>query len=591
MRISALRRVGLMVVLFGVTATATFVAAPAHGQQVFPCDSSGPGNYSKVSRPPEHGFLPQEVVSIPSALDGVSIQIGLVRPDVPEGMRVPVIVEASPYYHPLQGIDLRTCKARLTENFVPQGYAVALVAVRGSADSGGCMNLFGPKERADLNQAVTWLAERPWSSGAVGMTGLSYNGSTPWEVASFGNPYLKTIVPASGVPDLFDLLFGGGVPDWRGPTTIINNVYYAESAAFYLPGRSFQSTAEVLACPEYVDGNGAAIHSGVTGEFDPFNYWAQRRYRPSVEERYRGSILLVQGLQDWNVNPGLQFPWVNDLVERSRRDDAPGEIAIKYMLGQWGHSLPDGRRSDWADILLRWFDYWLLEERNVDLGPTAEVQDSSGKWRASDAWPPAGTDTTWLLTTDGRLSSAASDPTGAKRVMVDPFHLQGGGQQINLPNDLRERCEAATCAQFRTEPFSEEFRFAGRPKVRLTVTPQGPGGQLSVYLFSVAEGQVQRLGWGQVDLRFPNGIPSETPKAQAVTAGAQMVVDFPLQPLDAVVPRAGQLVMIVSEGSAYNRLPTMPNYPIDIAVGGEQSALTVTQITPAPDEFFTPGSG
>jgi predicted acyl esterase len=35
-----------------------------------------------------------------------------------------------------------------------------------------------------------------------------YDGSTPWMVAAQGDPHLKTIVPASGVPDLFTLLYG-----------------------------------------------------------------------------------------------------------------------------------------------------------------------------------------------------------------------------------------------------------------------------------------------------------------------------------------------------------------------------------------------
>jgi putative CocE/NonD family hydrolase len=584
-------RWALRLLLVVALAAALLSAAPppsAQAQQMLPCDFGGAGSYATVSRPAQYDFLPQQVVTIPSELDGVAIQMSIVRPDVPEGTRVPVIVEASVYYHPLQSVDARTCKARLTENFVPQGYAVVLLAVRGSADSGGCMNLMGPKERADIDQAITWLGTQSWSNGAVGMSGLSYNGATQWMAAAFGNPHLKTIVPASGVPDLFDLLFGGGVPDWRGPSTIITNIYYAESAAFYLPGRSVQSTAEVLACPEYVDGNIATGHAGVTGELDPVGYWAQRRYLDQIAENYRGSIFMVQGMQDWNVSPGFQFPWVNELVERSRRDSGPG-IRIKYMLGQWGHSHPDGRRADWGDILLDWFDHELKGDTTVDLGAVADVQDSTGLWRTAGSWPPAGTDTTWSLTSDQRLSPQPSDATGTVTVTADPFHVQTANQTLNLPQDVRDLCEWATCAKFTTDDFAEEFRFAGRPQARLTATPHGPGGQLSVHLFSVVEDDVLRLGWGQVDLRFPNGIQPGDPKAQPVSAGAPVELDFGLQPLDAVVPAGGRLVMVVSQGTAHNRFPGMSGAPIDVHVGGDSAALTVTHIQPTADDFFTPG--
>ena len=590
----AMRRWSHPAVVVTVLALAAtlLVARPevAHAQQALPCDNGGPGSYAEVSRPPKYEILPQEVVTIPSALDGVPIQMSIVRPDVPAGTRVPVIVEASVYYHALQGVDARTCKARLTENFVPQGYAVVLLAVRGSADSGGCMNLMGPKERADIDQAITWLGERPWSSGSIGMNGLSYNGATQWMAAAFGNPYLKTIVPASGVPDLFDLLFGGGVPDWRGPSTIITNVYYAESAAFYLPGRSLSSTAEVVACPEYADGNAATLYAGATGELDPWGYWSQRRYLDDIEERYRGSVLLVQGLQDWNVSPGQQFPWIKRLLEASH--DGPGRrdgIRIKYMLGQWGHSHPDGRRSDWADILLDWFDHELKGVRNVDLGAVAEVQDSSGQWRRADDWPPAGLMTSWALTSDNRLAPQADDADTTQRIGPDPFHVQTANQTLNLPEDVRSRCEGVSCATFVTEALDAELRMAGRPQVRLGVTPSGPGGQLSVHLFSVDGSTVRRLGWGQVDLRFPNGVPTGVPRAAAVTAGERMEVDFPLQPLDAVVPAGAQLMMVVSQGTAHNRFPGMSGAPMDIHVGGEHSALTATRIQPRPSDFFEPG--
>ena len=141
----------------------------------------------------------------------------MVRPEVPAGVKVPVIVDASVYFHPLQTLDFRACRPFLTENYVPQGYAVALIAVRGTADRGGCMNLMGSGERFDLDQAITWLGTQPWSTGSVGMIGKSYDGATQWMVAPFGNKYLKTIVPVSGVPDLYELMHGGRHVDWRGP--------------------------------------------------------------------------------------------------------------------------------------------------------------------------------------------------------------------------------------------------------------------------------------------------------------------------------------------------------------------------------------
>jgi X-Pro dipeptidyl-peptidase len=563
-----------------VLAAALAGSAPpgASAQQVTRCDQES-HTYSKVSSPARYGFQPQKVVELASGRDGATIQIGLVRPKVPPGERVPVIVDAGPYYHPMQTLDLRRCAPRLTENFVPHGYAVALVAVRGTADSGGCMDLFGPGERADLNQAITWLARQPWSTGAVGMTGLSYDGSTPWEVASFGNPHLKTIVPVEGVPDIFQLLFGGGTPDWRGPA-VLNDIYYVQSIVSYLAGRDPQHTVEVTACPDYAVANAASVHSAQSGEPDPFGYWAARRFRDRVERNYRGSVLLVQGLQDWNVNPGLQYPWIENLERRG--------LYVKHLIGQWGHTNPDtadppDQRPDYADLLLDWFDRW-LKGRSVDLGPRVQVEDSDGRWRNAAEWPPEEPATTLWLTADQGLGGEPHRATGSRLLAPDPAHTQAGGLGVEVPDSLGTLCGPPNCAYFATEPFPEGYRFAGLPRLRVTVTPSGPAGQLSAYLYEVTAAGATRLGWGQVDLRFPRGDGD----ARRVEPGKPTTVDFDLQPLDAVVAPNARLALVLSEGTAYNRLASLPNFPMRLEVGGTSGSLTLSRVRPSAADFFTP---
>jgi putative CocE/NonD family hydrolase len=488
---------------------------------------------------------PQEIVHLASNRDGVTIEIGIVRPAVPTGSRVPVIVNASPYLHAMSTLNLRECRPELVENFVPQGYAVALVAVRGSGDSGGCMDLFGPAERADLDQAVTWLGTQPWSSGAVGMIGKSYEGGTPWEVASYGNPHLRTIVPVSGVVDVFSLLFGGGATDVRAPG-VLNGIYYAESIGSYLPGRQPRHTLEVITCPTYVAGMAAAAFSTRTRQPDPLGYWAARRYEEAIEARYRGSVLLVHGLQDWNVNPGQAYPWIGRL-------EAQG-VYVKHVLGQWGHAYPDeafgnSNRPDWSDMLLAWFDRWLRGE-HVDTGPRVEVQDARGRWRAETAWPPAGENLTFWLAPKNRLAREAPAQRGSAIVALDPTHLSIALGDVGVP-ELDVVCAQPLCSSYASARLGAPMRVAGRPEVELTVRPAGPEGQVSAWLYAEDDRGRARIGWGQVDLRFPN----DDEERHNVRPGEPLRVRIALEPLDAVVPAGGRLVLAISEGTAHNRLP------------------------------------
>ena len=110
----------------------------------------------------------------------------------------------------------------------------------------------------------------------------------------------------------------------------------------------------VTTCPDFVEGNAASVQSGITGKMDSYGYWAERRLRPMVERNYRGSVLLIQGLQDWNVRPGHTIPWTVSLRDKG--------IVVKELLGQWPHAHPDNAfigahaRWDFADMALAWFD-------------------------------------------------------------------------------------------------------------------------------------------------------------------------------------------------------------------------------------------
>ncbi|HJP66048.1 MAG TPA: CocE/NonD family hydrolase C-terminal non-catalytic domain-containing protein, partial [Actinomycetota bacterium] len=164
----------------------------------------------------------------------------------------------------------------------------------------------------------------------------------------------------------------------------------------------------------------------------------------------------------------------------------------------------------------------------------------------------------------------------------DPSSGQGGGQTIPAP--LQRICLQPMCAAFSTPAMQRPFRISWIPTVRLTVVPTGPGGGLSAYLYSVQGSRWTRIGWGQADLRFPDG----GREARPVTPGQPVDVELAIQPLDTVVPAGEQLVLVLSEGNAYNRLPVVPNYPMQIEVGGSSSVLFLWEVNPRPSQYFDP---
>ncbi|MGH2752202.1 MAG: CocE/NonD family hydrolase, partial [Actinomycetota bacterium] len=164
-------------VLLAASLVSIAYSIPTKAQSVTPC--SGNSGSSEVGRSGPYGIGETDVVELKSKVDGSVIQIGVVRPDAPVGYRSPVILQASPYFtSDLRDVEILDCNPFLVQNFVQHGYAIAFVPTRGAGGTDSCADLMGPKERSDLDQAVTWLGTQDWSNGSVGMTGASYDGST-----------------------------------------------------------------------------------------------------------------------------------------------------------------------------------------------------------------------------------------------------------------------------------------------------------------------------------------------------------------------------------------------------------------------------
>jgi hypothetical protein len=98
------------------------------------------------------------------------------------------------------------------ERWVPHGYAVVRVDSRGAGWSPGFMDCNSPREIEDLYQCIEWAGTQPWSSGKVGMLGISYYASNQWRAAGIHPPHLTAIIPWEGQNDRYrDSGYHGGI--------------------------------------------------------------------------------------------------------------------------------------------------------------------------------------------------------------------------------------------------------------------------------------------------------------------------------------------------------------------------------------------
>lgn len=412
--------------------------------------------------------------------DGVDLDVAVFRPDVEKAgaadERVPILVDAGPYFGNLAGpmMEMTGFDERLAEYFIPRGYAVARVSLRGTGMSEGCFRVGDAQEREDLREAVEFLASQPWSNGAVALIGKSYDGTTPWMAALADPPSLRTIVPISGITDMYRYTFQDGVayPESTGFHTyyplLVDYDVDLDVPPSYTPLSHAQPNL-VRTCAGIVPDSLDAGRTYADGDHGtPF--WQDRDYEPHVGD-VKVPVFLVHGLQDWNVKPDNGVPVYDRL-----------NVPKAMWLGQWEHDYPDinrfkeeWSRHDWNQTLLTWFDHWLKDVEN-DWQKIAhvEVQDSAGTWSTYASWPPADADKLTLhLAPDGTLRAAPADE--GEIALRDPLALGHRGGETG-----------ETGASFVTGPMPRNVTLLGMPTADLHLTIDQPGGHLVVGLWLVS---------------------------------------------------------------------------------------------------------
>jgi len=502
------------------------------------------------------------------------ISLAYWRPKVPSGMKVPVIAEFGPYFGETSASTPDVSQpggwlgVSIIQNLLPHGFAFAQVSVTGTGNSNHCMDLMGFAEQEGINAAVEWLATQEWSNGNVGMIGKSYDGSTPWQAAMYGNEYLKTIVPISGLIGVRELMWKNGSSEARAP--FMHNVVYGSYG--YEADKEEQNLQN--ACPDYLASSLYGGEAYVFGGSEVSGYWDERYFLGRVLENYRGSVYIVQGFHDWNVDPHMAVPVINTLLDTG--------IEAKVLLGQWDHDYPDrpdyqkqrsdpGRgseaypqmvRFDWMQDLLEWFTYY-LQERGPKPSLYSEIQNNRGEWRVEERYPAKDSRVIEMPLGGSNLSLVAESVLGTS---VYPGMEATNDQVV-----------------FETNVFNSDFRFGGLPQLHLDVTPAGPGGSIYALMEDCsAENECIHIGHAIMDLRYHEG----GTEYQNIIPGVEIRAKMEFFAMDVLIPEGHKIRLSLRDiGEDY--LPPSTEAAVDISISGN-SVLRIHEINTDGKIFFEP---
>jgi len=98
------------------------------------------------------------------------------------------------------------------EKWVPDGYVCVRVDSRGCGRSEGYLDVWSAREAKDFYHCIEWAALQPWSTGKVGLNGISYYAMNQWQVAAMQPPHLAAMCAWEGAADFYrDLAWHGGI--------------------------------------------------------------------------------------------------------------------------------------------------------------------------------------------------------------------------------------------------------------------------------------------------------------------------------------------------------------------------------------------
>lgn len=541
---------------------------------------SGQFDYSRITGLSKSVFSTTTSRFFLPMADGRKVYMEVTRPKA-KG-RFGVILEASPYHGTVYGrdgtrilpqpVDGKGQPLGLKRYFPPRGYAVAMMDLRGTGKSQGCLDLLGPRDASDIKIVVEWLARQPWSNGRVGMVGHSYPGSTPMLGAAKRAKGLVTIVPSAGVSHMYEHLFHNGV-HWAGtygggivaynqlalfralPPDVIPSEAMTALPVQGATGDNFGNDPQESACgvPQSPAFTGESLLSGQRVA------WHEERDWRAGAAGWRGTVFLVHGVNDANARiTGMEW-----LYRHARHN------ADKVWIGQWHHGsgcCPNQRGTQWTFALHAWLDKQLLQ-RKVDTGPTVEAfvnaeetdaagLDARGQVLEGKSWPMRARTVSFDAVPDGSLTRGnAAD--GEVSFTGDAFGFAG-------------------VAEFVSAPLTADLVVAGLPELRVAWSQTLPRvHSIANVLVRSKSGDERRISNCAINPELRNGLDTMTP----VVPGERMDLRLQCFTMAHRLRRGDRLVLRVST-SDFEHTPVFAFDPrVTVFTGRNATSLRLPVVT------------
>ena len=535
------------------------------------------------------------------------MHVGVTRPaqTESEGLKLPIVYETSPYYagtagnvpglfwgvkheigekeKPRTRVEVqRKGKRPIISNsqiktWVPRGYIVVHSSSPGTGLSDGAPTVGGKNESLAPKAVVDWLNGRAkgftsregneavtafWSTGKVGMTGTSYNGTLPLAAATTGVEGLEAIIPIAPNTSYYHYYRSNGLV--RSPGGYLGediDVLYD----FIHSGKEENRARNNKVVRDTEMANGM---DRITGDYNDF--WAGRDYINQMKPM-KAALLMSHGFNDWNVMPEHSYRIYKKATEMG--------LSTQVYYHQNGHGGPPPMK-----MMNRWFTRYLHGiENGVENDAKAWIvreHDKKSEPTAYAAYPnPKAEPVSFYLEASapaiGSLSTNKSASKG-KETLIDNYSFSAEAlAQADYTNHR---------LLYVTPILKEAVHISGISTITIRAASSKSAVNVSVYLVSLPWNKSRKAkitdniitrGW--TDLQNHKSLTKSAP----LKVGKFYEMTFELQPDDQIIKKGQQIgLMIFSSDSNYTLLPK-PGTELTIDLEGTKITIPIVGGDPA----------
>jgi len=523
------------------------------------------------------------------------MHVGVTRPGQTEyqGLKLPVIYISSPYFdgigssspdylydvhqelgeespqliHPpeIKRVNERPIVSKShIKTWLPRGYIIVHSSSPGTGLSDGSPTVGGDNESLAPKAVIDWLCGRGkgytsrtgteeieayWSTGKVGMTGTSYNGTLPLAAATTGVEGLEAIIPIAPNTSYYHYYRSNGLV--RSPGGYLGE----DIDVLYDFIHSGDESKRAYSNKVVRDGEMKEGMDRVTGDYNDF--WAGRDYLNDMEPM-KAALLMSHGFNDWNVMPEHSYRIYKAAKEKG--------IPCQIFYHQNGHGGPPP-----MSMMNRWFTRYL---HGVENG----VEEDSKAWivRENDKRDEP-TEYEDYPNPDASMVSLYLENGAPKQGGLNTSTQKKQGQETIIDNysfssTALAQAEITEHRLIYLSPIlKEDIHISGTSMITIKAASSKSAVNLSVYLVSLPWNESRRAkitdniitrGWA--DLQNHQSLTEGKP----LEPGQFYEMTFELQPDDQIIPAGQQIGLMIFSSDRNFTLRPQPGTELTIDLDG-----------------------